>query len=274
VLIDWFTVVAQIVNFLILVFLLKVFLYGRILNAMDAREERIASRLKEAERKRKEAEEEADSYQRKNEEIVARKKEFLDRARTEAEKEKENLVQKFREEADTLRARWKDSVLRDRDMFLQELKQRVGSQVTSIARRTLKELARSDLENQVVKVFLEKIRGLEENERKKMMAEVGGTREELVVQSAFELPGESRETITRTIRKTFGDRAGVKFQTSSDVILGIELKTDGRKIAWSVGDFLDAMENQVTEVLEEETREATQGKKEKGQDANPPSKTS
>jgi hypothetical protein len=41
-LIDWFTVGAQIVNFLILVWLLKHFLYKPILNAIDAREKRIA----------------------------------------------------------------------------------------------------------------------------------------------------------------------------------------------------------------------------------------
>ena len=46
--IDWFTVVAQIVNFLTLVGLLKKFLYGPIIRAMDDRERRIASRLEEA----------------------------------------------------------------------------------------------------------------------------------------------------------------------------------------------------------------------------------
>ncbi len=36
-LIDWFTIIAQIINFLVLVALLKYFLYGRILQAMDRR---------------------------------------------------------------------------------------------------------------------------------------------------------------------------------------------------------------------------------------------
>jgi len=37
-LIDWFTVVAQVINFLILVWLMKRFLYKPILNAIAARE--------------------------------------------------------------------------------------------------------------------------------------------------------------------------------------------------------------------------------------------
>ena len=54
-LIDWFTVAAQAVNFLILVWLLKRFLYKPILGAMDAREQRIASRLRQAETEKAEA---------------------------------------------------------------------------------------------------------------------------------------------------------------------------------------------------------------------------
>ena len=46
-LIDWFTVVAQIVNFLVLVALMKHFLYGRLLRAIDEREAGIAARLAE-----------------------------------------------------------------------------------------------------------------------------------------------------------------------------------------------------------------------------------
>ena len=44
-LIDWFTVGAQAVNFLILVWLLRRFLYQPILRAIDTREQRIAAEL-------------------------------------------------------------------------------------------------------------------------------------------------------------------------------------------------------------------------------------
>ena len=47
--IDWFVFLCQIVNFLILLWLLKKFLYGRIIAAMDAREAKIASTFEEAE---------------------------------------------------------------------------------------------------------------------------------------------------------------------------------------------------------------------------------
>ena len=64
-LINWFTVIAQIVNFLILVVLLKYLLYNRIVRAMDERESKIQSRLKEAEEKEEAAEREAESFRQK-----------------------------------------------------------------------------------------------------------------------------------------------------------------------------------------------------------------
>ena len=49
-LINWFTVLAQIINFLILVFLLKRFLYKPILRAMAEREEKMADALESSQR--------------------------------------------------------------------------------------------------------------------------------------------------------------------------------------------------------------------------------
>ncbi len=65
--IDWFTVVAQAFNFLILVWLLKRFLYKPILHAIDEREKGIAAQLAEADAKKAEAQEERNDFQHKNE---------------------------------------------------------------------------------------------------------------------------------------------------------------------------------------------------------------
>ena len=68
-LIDWFTVGAQLLNFLILVALLKRFLYRPILDAIDAREQRIAGELAQADAAKAEAERERDAFAQKNAEF-------------------------------------------------------------------------------------------------------------------------------------------------------------------------------------------------------------
>jgi len=65
-LIDWFTIAAQALNFLILVWLMKRFLYKPILNAIDAREQRIARELADADAKKAEAQKEREVFKGKN----------------------------------------------------------------------------------------------------------------------------------------------------------------------------------------------------------------
>ena len=79
-LIDWFTVGAQAINFIILVWLLKRFLYKPILDAVDAREKRIATELADADAKKAEAEKERDEFQHKNEEFDRQRAALLSKA--------------------------------------------------------------------------------------------------------------------------------------------------------------------------------------------------
>lgn len=64
-LIDWFTVGAQTLNFLILVWLMKRFLYQPVLDAIDAREQRIAQELADAAQKQAQAQQEREEFQKK-----------------------------------------------------------------------------------------------------------------------------------------------------------------------------------------------------------------
>ena len=95
-LIDWFTVVAQVVNFLILVWLLKRFLYRPILNAIDAREKRIATELADADAKKAEAIKERDEFQHKNEEFDRQRAALLSQATDEAKAERQRLFDEAR----------------------------------------------------------------------------------------------------------------------------------------------------------------------------------
>ena len=99
-LIDWFTVGAQALNFIILVWLLKRFLYKPILNAVDAREARIAAELADAEAKRVEAKKERDEFQRKNEAFDQQRAALLSKATDDAKSEHQRLLDDARKAAD------------------------------------------------------------------------------------------------------------------------------------------------------------------------------
>ena len=99
-LINWFTVFAQAINFLILVWLLKRFLYKPILHAIDEREKGIATQLADAEAKKAEAQKERDDFQHKNEAFDQERAALLKKATDEANAERQRLLDEARKDAD------------------------------------------------------------------------------------------------------------------------------------------------------------------------------
>ena len=87
-LIDWFTVGAQVLNFLILVWLMKRFLYRPILRAIDAREKRIAAELADAVAEKASARKERDEFQQKNEDFDQQRAALLSQQNNEAKSQR------------------------------------------------------------------------------------------------------------------------------------------------------------------------------------------
>ena len=89
--IDWFVFLAQIFNFLLLMYLLKRFLYGRIIKAMDDREAKIAARFAEADELKTKAEEEALLYEKRNQSLNEKKETMLNEATLAAEAKRKEI---------------------------------------------------------------------------------------------------------------------------------------------------------------------------------------
>ncbi len=100
--IDWFTVGAQALNFVILVWLMKRFLYKPILNAIDAREKRIAAELADAAAKKAEALKDRDAFQHKNDEFDRQRAALLGKATDDANAQRERILDEARKAADAL----------------------------------------------------------------------------------------------------------------------------------------------------------------------------
>jgi F-type H+-transporting ATPase subunit b len=252
VLIDWFTVAAQVVNFLILLFLLKHFLYDRILRAMDQREEKIRLRLQEAAEKRKEAEEEAASYHRKKDEIETERGEILFGARERAEQERKELARKARREVEGLRSNWEESLQKQKKTFLQDLRRVTAGQVYAISRRALSDLAGADLEEAVVRAFLSRLDELPPDRIEKMVEAFQNGGNTFVIRSGFEISPEMRRRLERHLKRVFADGIETDFEQDPDLIMGLELKSPGEKIAWSLEEYLNTLEERARQALEKE----------------------
>jgi F-type H+-transporting ATPase subunit b len=252
VLINWFTVLAQIVNFLILVVLLKFFLYDRIIKAMDERETKIRSRLNEAKAKAKEAEQEADAFRSRNKELENKREAMLAQAKEEAEAHRKALTEQARHAVTNLKSAWQDAIEREKDTFIQNLKTSTGIQVYAIARKALRDLADADLEDRTIERFLSGIRGMDNKKRDALSESIKQAGDEMLIRSAFELSPAQRQKVTKALHKHFSDAIAVHYETRSELIMGVELKARGHKIAWTLQNYLDELEENTLKILDKE----------------------
>ena len=248
-LIDWFTVGAQTLNFLVLVWLMKRFLYKPILHAIDDREKRIAAELADADTKKALAQKERDEFKQKNEVFDRQKAELLSKATDEARSERQRLLDEARQAADALNAELMETLRTDAGNLSQAIGRRTRQEVFAIARKALTDLATTSLEERLGEVFTRRLREMDDPGKAGLIQAIESTADPVILRSAFDLPAKQREAIQNAINETFSAETPLRFETSPDLISGIELAANGQKVTWSIADYLTSLEKEVDELL-------------------------
>ncbi len=256
-LIDWFTVGAQVVNFLVLVALLKRFLYRPILRNMDRREERIAAGFAEAEATLNSARTREEECRQLRQELEEARGDRLREADEEAEIRHRELLERARTEVAELRAAWLGALRREEEDFFRELKRRIGAEVLHIARKSLADLADADLELRLVKSFARRFASLEEDEHEQIVA--AARDDGLTVRSPFTLPEDLRRNLVEELCHVLGYEVDVSFITDPDMPLGIELAVGGLKVSWGVDDYFGELQQAITTLYEAQLAEYPPG---------------
>lgn len=255
-LIDWFTVGAQALNFAILAWLMKHFLYKPILDAIDAREKHIASELGAAARNKSEAQHERDAFQKKNEDLDQQRAVLLHKANADASAERQTLMDAARRDSDALAAKRQAALAHEAQALVQALRQRAQTEVFAIARQTLADLADASLEASACTAFIARLRELKGAPRDALAAALSVAREDVIVRSAFALPSAQRQTLQQALADTFGVTLALRFEVEPTLVAGIELMAQGQKFAWTLSAHLASLEQGVNEVLKARAVEA------------------
>ncbi|HVU05502.1 MAG TPA: F0F1 ATP synthase subunit delta [Polyangiaceae bacterium] len=249
-LIDWFTVGAQALNFIILVWLLRRFLYGPVLAAIDAREKKIAAELAGAAAKEAEARKERDEFRRKNEEIDEERGALWKKATEDAQAERHRLLDEARRAADALSARRQEALRNDARNLDRAIGRRAQEEVFAIARKVLADLSTTTLEERMVEVFARRVRELDPAAKATLADAIRKGSDPGVVRSAFELRAEQRAAIERALNQTFSADVPVRFETAPELVGGVELAASGYKVGWSIAQYLRSLGEGVAELLE------------------------
>ena len=248
-LIDWFTVGAQVLNFVVLVALMKHFLYQPVLDAIAAREKRIADQIAAAAAKEKQAATEHKTFEDKNTAFDQQRASLLDKATADAKAEGLRLADEAQKAALALAAKHEHALAKQAAHLQQTIASRAAHEVFAVARKTLSDLANADLESRMVEVFTRRLRELPGPAREQLAAALKPGAEPALVRSHFALPAEQQAAIQNAVNLCFSAVVPLRFETAGDTVCGIELSAGGQKLGWTIDEYLRDFEHQVAALL-------------------------
>lgn len=229
-LINWMTVAAQIINFLILVWLLKKFLYRPIVNTLDARKLQIETALKEAQEQKQSAEQARLTLERKKAELDHLREEQLDALTKEIDAMRAQMKEEARREVKQQKELWEQELQTEKTEVYQECREKMVEALFGVATKALRTLTTQSLESCAIASFLQQLPKIPQGP--------------LIVRTAFPLVPEAQKEIEQKLLQAGGTT--VQFSTLPELIGGIELLTDGQKYSWNIKDYLAQEQDVIT----------------------------
>jgi F-type H+-transporting ATPase subunit b len=247
--IDWFTLLAQLLNFTLLLVLLRVFLYRPVLDAMQQREARIKEARSEAEALRAAASSDAEALRRERAAIDQERRARLTEVERELETLREERHDAIEREARALRAALADTLERDRSRLLDALQRRTAALLVDELRAALAALADASLERQAVTAFRRRLETLDEPLRARLR---GAARDDdVTITTAITLGDAERAELQESVRTLLGAEAQVVFERDERLLVGMSLTVGGVRVDGSGAGHLEALESAFDAALHE-----------------------
>jgi len=241
--IDWITVIAQIANFLVLVWLLKHFLYRPILDGIDAREAEIARSMAEAGEAKKKAQAAEADYQQQRKQLLSDQNAVVERALRESENQRDALLAEARAKLEQEQKDWHKHLERERQKFTAQL-QRAGEEtLLELTRKALRDLADESLEEAIARHATARLRGITSE-----LSDAAGDSKEAVATTRDALP-EAAQTQMQADIESLLPGITLRFDTDPQQAPGLVLRVGSAQVAWTVDSYTEAFDALLSERL-------------------------
>ncbi|WP_432741379.1 hypothetical protein ABXJ76_14185 [Methylobacter sp. G7] len=246
--IDWFTVGAQMINFLILIWLLKKFLYRPIIKVMASREQGLVDRLQLVETQMSEAEQLKKHYETSLQQLASDKDNILAEARLQAETDRNQRLQSLNDELQQEKKRFDQEMHRQQQELGTVINRVVAEKALQLGGKILSSLADQSLEQQIVEHFLQNLAKLPDAEQS-VLQQALSQDDAVIIISRFPLNEAQRSKIRSRVDQLAPVREMV-FEQDSRLICGITLEAGGRSWEWNIDRYLAELEVELLKPLE------------------------
>lgn len=248
--INWFEIIAQIINFFILLFILQKLFYKPVIKAMEERQQGIRDIRDEADRKKKEADALIQEYKSNLKTFEENKAEEMNKAIKEADEKKEKIIESYMKEADAKRESYINEVKEEKEYFLHELRSTLGKSSIIIASKILKTISEEDLTEKIFEVFIKKIESLE---KEKLEEEIKLDGEKIVLISSVALSEEQKNRFNNAISEKLDYSIAIDYEVDEHLIMGFELNLESLTVHTNIENYLREAEDNIKKILDKKT---------------------
>ena len=241
--IDWITVVAQIANFLVLVWLLKRFLYRPILDGIDAREGEITQRMQEAAQAKEHAQTVEQAYHDKVQALNVAQSQMTETIRKTAEEQRDVLLAEAQKRLGQEHATWQAHLDEETQKYTAKMHEAGAQALLSLTRKALIDLADENLEGRITHHLMGKIKPMMPDLRR-----AAGRASEVVMTSQAALPPAVEAEVTAKLQDYFPQIA-VRFETDKNQAPGVILQVGGAQLEWTVASYVAGLGAMIQEEL-------------------------
>jgi F-type H+-transporting ATPase subunit b len=248
--IDWWTFAAQIINLIILLFLLRRFLYIPVLKAVSARQKLIADELKKAESARQEAQKITAECERRLAQIEVQKQEILKQTNITAEQFAANLRQEAEAQYKSAVANWQNKVIGEKQAFTLAMQNLIAEYFARFADSALTQMADVHLNDLVLAKFMEKLQ-----QQTKVLPALFAEQKNFIIHTAQPLNDDN----VRQIKKFLQEKAAVSnaaefvVKINPVLICGVAIEAGGQQISWHLADYMQqfqqSLQNEMMQLL-------------------------
>jgi F-type H+-transporting ATPase subunit b len=235
---DWSTFLLEVVNFLILVWILKHFLYRPVRAAIEARRERVESALAQAEAIRTDAVQARAGYEAQRRALAAEQAEAHAELERTLASEREQRLTALQQELERERERARALAERERAEAARHCQEQALGLAGRFAAQLLGELADADLEGRLVDLAVAQLGELPEPRREALAAAVGKDPDAVHVKSAYPLGTERRQAVTAALTAAAGREVSCAFIAEPSLVAGLEIDAGALVLSANLRDEL------------------------------------
>lgn len=235
---NWSTFVLEIINFLVLVWILKRFLYKPVLDVIAARRKAIEDQLAEAHAIEDEAQQLKDQYTGRLSEWETERRQARERLTHEIDRERARRQSEMEAafEAEKEKARVAES--RRQAEQQRAVEQQAMLQAAAFSGRLLEQAAGPELEDKLLMLVIEDLNGLSTAELDRLREQWAEPSQVVEVSSAFALSDPQRERLIAVLQQVCGVSAPIQFHRDEALIAGLRIVIGAWVLAANVRDEL------------------------------------